>query len=66
MRVRTALTRRQPASTRALGGRTVASSLVTGPVTCLERCLVADLLYAVLLIGVFVVLALALRGLEKL
>ncbi|MBE1497686.1 hypothetical protein H4696_004786 [Amycolatopsis lexingtonensis] len=27
---------------------------------------VADLLYAVLLIGVFVVLALALRGLEKL
>ncbi|SEP51610.1 hypothetical protein SAMN04489732_116153 [Amycolatopsis saalfeldensis] len=35
-------------------------------VTCLERCLVADLLYAVLLIGVFVVLALTLRGLEKL
>jgi len=27
---------------------------------------VADLLYAVLMIGVFVVLALALRGLEKL
>jgi hypothetical protein len=27
---------------------------------------VADLLYAVLLIGIFVVLALALRGLEKL
>ena len=36
------------------------------PVTRLERCPVADLLYAVLLIGVFVVLALALRGLEKL
>jgi hypothetical protein len=30
------------------------------------RCTVADLLYAVLLIGVFVVLALTLRGLEKL
>jgi len=27
---------------------------------------VADLLYAVLMIGIFVVLALALRGLEKL
>jgi hypothetical protein len=35
-------------------------------VTCAERCLVADLLYAVLMIGIFVVLALALRGLEKL
>jgi hypothetical protein len=35
-------------------------------VTCLERCLVADLLYAILLIGVFVVLGLTLRGLEKL
>ena len=35
-------------------------------VTCAERCLVADLLYAVLLIGIFVVLALTLRGLEKL
>jgi len=40
--------------------------LVTDGVTCPERCLVADLLYAVLLIGVFVVLALTLRGLEKL
>lgn len=35
-------------------------------VTCVERCLVADLLYAVLMIGIFVVLALALRGMEKL
>jgi hypothetical protein len=35
-------------------------------VTCPERCQVADLLYAVLLIGIFVVIALALRGLEKL
>jgi hypothetical protein len=35
-------------------------------VTCPERCLVADLLYAVLMIGIFVVIALALRGLEKL
>lgn len=40
--------------------------LVAVGVTCPERCLVADLLYAVLLIGVFVVLALTLRGLEKL
>ncbi|UJW35932.1 hypothetical protein L3Q67_20330 [Saccharothrix sp. AJ9571] len=32
----------------------------------IERCELADLLYAVLLIGVFVVLALTLRGLEKL
>lgn len=40
--------------------------LVAKGVTCPERCLVADLLYAVLLIGVFVVLALTLRGLEKL
>ncbi len=31
-----------------------------------ERCEVADLLYAVLLIAVFAVLALTLRGLEKL
>jgi hypothetical protein len=35
-------------------------------VTCLERCLVADLLYVLLTIGVFVVLALTLRGMEKL
>jgi hypothetical protein len=35
-------------------------------VTFLEGCTVADLLYAVLLIGIFGVLALALRGLEKL
>jgi hypothetical protein len=35
-------------------------------VTRRERCTVADLLYAVLMIGVFVVLALTLRGLEKL
>lgn len=35
-------------------------------VTLPERCLVADLLYAVLLIGVFLVLAGVLRGLEKL
>lgn len=46
--------------------RSVASVLVTDGVTCFERCLVADLLYALLLIGVFVVLALTLRGLEKL
>ncbi|GAB3385079.1 hypothetical protein GCM10027360_70200 [Amycolatopsis echigonensis] len=35
-------------------------------VTLPERCLVADLLYALLLIGVFAVLAGVLRGLEKL
>jgi hypothetical protein len=35
-------------------------------VTRLERCQVADFLYAVLTIGIFVVLALTLRGLEKL
>jgi hypothetical protein len=35
-------------------------------VACPERCLVADLLYALLLIGIFLVLALTLRGLEKL
>ncbi|WP_143047232.1 hypothetical protein [Amycolatopsis xylanica] len=35
-------------------------------VTRQERCTVADLLYAILLIGVFVVLALTLRGLERL
>ncbi|GAA1032501.1 hypothetical protein GCM10009565_78040 [Amycolatopsis albidoflavus] len=37
-----------------------------GRVTLSERCLVADLLYALLLIGVFAVLAGVLRGLEKL
>ncbi|GAA4658013.1 hypothetical protein GCM10023214_56800 [Amycolatopsis dongchuanensis] len=36
------------------------------PVTHTGRCEVADLLYAVLLIAVFAVLALTLRGLEKL
>ncbi|WP_281356632.1 hypothetical protein [Amycolatopsis anabasis] len=43
--------------------RTVA---VTTGVTRCERCTVADLLYAALLIGVFVILALTLRGLERL
>jgi hypothetical protein len=64
MRVRTALTRRQPTSATSRDGRRLASS--PKAVTCSERCLVADLLYAVLLIGIFVVLALTLRGLEKL
>jgi hypothetical protein len=40
--------------------------LVADGVTSLEGYTVADLLYAVLLIGVFGVLALVLRGLEKL
>jgi hypothetical protein len=35
-------------------------------VTRLERCLVADLLYVVLILAVFVALALTLRGLERL
>jgi hypothetical protein len=35
-------------------------------VTRFERCQLADLLYAVLMIGIFAVLALTLRGLEKL
>ena len=35
-------------------------------VTLSERCLVADVLYALLLIGVFAVLTGVLRGLEKL
>jgi hypothetical protein len=39
---------------------------VTGRVTRYGRCEMADLLYAVLLIAVFAVLALTLRGLEKL
>ncbi|MFJ8819144.1 hypothetical protein [Amycolatopsis thermoflava] len=39
---------------------------VTDRVTRAGRCEVADLLYAVLLIAVFAVLALTLRGLEKL
>lgn len=64
MHIRTALTRRQPTSAAGLDGRRVALS--PKPVTCPEGCLVADLLYAVLMIGIFVVLALALRGLEKL
>ncbi|WP_410591696.1 hypothetical protein [Amycolatopsis sp. lyj-23] len=51
---------------RAARSRRVTSSRSPNPVTCPERCPVADLLYAVLLIGVFVVLALVLRGLEKL
>jgi hypothetical protein len=46
--------------------RRVAPVVVTSRVTRRERCTVADLLYAVLMIGVFVVLALTLRGLEKL
>ena len=39
---------------------------VTDRVTQVGRCDVADLLYAVLLIAVFAVLALTLRGLERL
>jgi hypothetical protein len=35
-------------------------------VTCSKGCTVADLGYAVLMIGVFVILVLTLRGLEKL
>jgi hypothetical protein len=40
--------------------------VVINLVTHRERCIVADLLYAVLTVGIFVVLALTLRGLEKL
>jgi hypothetical protein len=39
---------------------------VTSRVTRRGRCAMADLLYAVLTIGIFAVLALTLRGLEKL
>jgi hypothetical protein len=46
--------------------RTVAPVEVTSRVPRRGRCAMADLLYAVLTIGIFVVLALTLRGLEKL
>ena len=59
--------RRQTVSITQRYDRTVATSNGHPPrVTCLERCLVADLLYVLLTIGVFVVLALTLRGMEKL
>lgn len=50
----------------AAAGRTVVPGRSPEEVTHEERCAMADLLYAVLLIAVFTALALTLRGLEKL
>ncbi|PFG46729.1 hypothetical protein ATK36_1722 [Amycolatopsis sulphurea] len=68
-RVRDRASRRcQPEAPARYGDRRVGLTEAGHPVrvTFPERCLVADFLYAVLLIGVFLLLAGVLRGLEKL